>query len=96
MSAVGLTESIAARFPDAVIATHAYRGDETLVVRREHLHDVAEFLKLDEDSKMNFLMDLAVVDYSAFGATPAPAVLASSGVAISKLNSLRIRLIFVT
>jgi len=82
MSGARLTESIGTRFPDAVITTHAYRGEETVVVRHEQLHAVAEFLKLDDDSKMNFLMDLAVVDYSMFGKSPPQAFFASSGVAV--------------
>ena len=72
-----LIESVSDKFPDAVLASHAYRGDETVVLRRESLLEVARFLKSDPATQMNFLMDLTAVDYSAFGKSPAPAFFAS-------------------
>jgi len=81
-AAVSLIDSVAERFPAAVTASHSYRGDDTLVLSREHLHEVAEFLRDDPAMQMNFLMDLAGVDYSAFGKGPARAFFASSGVAV--------------
>jgi NADH-quinone oxidoreductase subunit C len=75
-------ERVKERFPDAVSGSHAYRGDATLVVRRESLLDVARFLKEDPGLEMNFLMDLTAVDYSTFGKRPAPAFFASSGVPV--------------
>ena len=78
-----LIESVSDKFPDAVLASHAYRGDETVVLRRESLLEVARFLKSDPSTQMNFLMDLTAVDYSAFGKSPAPAFFASSGVSVS-------------
>ncbi len=77
-----LVEIVGDRFPDAVSTSHAYRGDETVVLRRESLLEVARFLKEDRDLQMNFLMDLTAVDYSTFGKSPAPAFFASSGVAV--------------
>jgi NADH-quinone oxidoreductase subunit C len=77
-----LIETVGQRFPDAVAASHTYRGDATVVLRREFLLDVARFLKEAPALQMNFLMDLTAVDYSAFGKRPAPAFFASSGVAV--------------
>ena len=77
-----LVEIVGDRFPDAVSGSHAYRGDETVVLRREYLLEVARFLKNDAALQMNFLMDLMAVDYSTFGMTAAPAFFASSGVAV--------------
>ena len=77
-----LIESVRQQFPDAVSATHTYRGDATVVLRRGFLLDVARFLKEDPASQMNFLMDVTAVDYSAFGQRPAPAFFASSGVRV--------------
>ena len=77
-----LIESVSERFPDAVSASHTYRGDETVVLRREFLLEVARFLKEDPALQMNFLMDLTAVDYSMFGKGPAPAFFSSSGVAV--------------
>ncbi len=77
-----LIERVASRFPDAVASSHAWRGDETVVLRREGLIEAARFVKEDPDLAMNFLMDLSAVDYSAFGKGPAPAFFSSSGVAV--------------
>ena len=75
-------EPVRQRFPDAVAASHTYRGDATVVLRREFLVDVARFLKEDPALQMNYLMDLTAVDYSVFGRRPAPAFFASSGVPV--------------
>ena len=83
MNAATLMESVTHRFPEAVSASHAYRGDATLVLRPEFLLEVARFLKEDPALQMNYLMDLTAVDYSTFGKRPAPAFFASSGVAVS-------------
>ena len=77
-----LLDAVAARFPDAVIASHAYRGDATLIVRGESLVEIARFLKEDSALRMDFLMDLSAVDYSEFGKAPQPAFFASSGVSV--------------
>ena len=77
-----LIEHVANRFPEAVAASHDWRGDQTVVLRRRFLLEVARFLKEDPELAMNFLMDLTAVDYSAFGKGPAPAFFASSGVAV--------------
>ncbi len=76
------------RFPQAVSASHAYRGDETVVLRREYLLEVARFLKDDAALQMSFLMDLAAVDYSTFGKSPTPAFFSSSGVALSPSSQI--------
>lgn len=77
-----LIESVTNRFPDAVSASHAYRGDQTVVVRPEFLLPIARFLKEDPDLQMNLLVDVTAVDYSTFGKSPAPAFFASSGIAV--------------
>jgi NADH-quinone oxidoreductase subunit C len=70
-------------FPDAVSASHTYRGDATVVLRWKSLLEVARFLKEDPTLQMNFLIDITAVDYSTFGKRPAPAFFASSGVTVS-------------
>ena len=77
-----LIESVTNRFPDAVSASHAYRGDQTVVVRPEFLLPIARFLKEDPAMQMNLLVDVTAVDYSTFGKSPAPAFFASSGIAV--------------
>ncbi len=88
MNTSSLIKLVTDRFPDAVSASHTYRGDETVVLRREFLLEVARFLKDDPAMKMNFLMDLTAVDYSTFGKSPAPAFFASSGVAVSPSSQI--------
>ncbi len=83
-----LTELINKRFPDAISTSHAYRGDETVVLPREFLLEVAGFLKEDSAFAMNLLMDLTAVDYSTFGKSPKPAFFASSGVAESPSSQI--------
>ncbi len=73
MKTSSLIESVEDHFPDAVSASHTYRGDATVILRRESLVEVARFLKEDPALQMNFLMDLTAVDYSTFGKGPTPA-----------------------
>ena len=89
MNTSSLIESVSDRFPDSVAAFHSYRGDDTVVLRRESLLEVARFLKEDPAVQMNFLMDLTAVDYSTFGKSPAPAFFASSGVGVSPLTQIQ-------
>jgi NADH-quinone oxidoreductase subunit C len=51
------------RFPGSVLETHSYRGDDTAVVKKEHILDICTFLKDDEALLYNFMMDLTAVDY---------------------------------
>jgi len=89
MNTFSLIESVSDRFPDAVAAVHSYRGDDTVVLRREALLEVARFLKEDPALQMNFLMDLTAVDYSTFGQSAAPAFFASSGVGVTPLTQIQ-------
>jgi NADH-quinone oxidoreductase subunit C len=82
MNSQALIEAVQGKFPDAVKSSHNYRGDATVILRKESLLDVARFLKDDPALRMNFLMDLTAVDYSAFGKRPIPAFFTSSGVAV--------------
>ena len=51
------------QFLQDVIETHAFRGDETLIIRPRALKSVAKFLKETPGLDFNFLMDLTAVDY---------------------------------
>ena len=77
-----LIESVTNRFPAAVSASHAYRGEQTVVLLPEFLLEIARFLKEDPALQMNLLVDVTAVDYSTFGKSPAPAFFASSGVTV--------------
>ncbi len=58
------------QFPDKIIETHSYRGDDTAVVKKEAILEVLKFLKEDARLKYNFLMDLAGVDYLTYKKDP--------------------------
>ena len=70
MSAPLLSDWVKSKFPDAVIAAHQYRGDDTVTVRPEWIVRVAQALRDDPATQMNLLMDLSAVDYSTFGRSP--------------------------
>ncbi len=55
------------KFPAGILASHDFRGDETIVVKRESLLEALETLKKDPALDFNFLMDLSAVDYLNFG-----------------------------
>ena len=83
MNDAALIQAVKDRFPEAVKASHSYRGDATVFLGREFLLEVARTLKEDPAFQMNFLMDLTAVDFSSFGTKRPPAFFASSGVAVS-------------
>jgi len=62
-----LSEIVQDTFPQWVLATHRFRGDETVVLNREGLREVAGFLRDDPRMAFEFLMDLTCVDYLTFG-----------------------------
>jgi NADH-quinone oxidoreductase subunit C len=88
MTAISLIQAVKDRVPEAVTASHAYRGDSTVLLRRESLLEVARLLKEDPAFQMNVLIDLTAVDFSAFGKKPSPAFFASSGVAVRPLPDI--------
>jgi len=61
-----LIEALQRRFPHAVLASHHYRGQQTVLLKREALLEVARVLKEDPSLGFDLLMDLCGVDYVAF------------------------------
>jgi NADH-quinone oxidoreductase subunit C len=59
------------QFPSSILATHSFRGDDTAVVKRVDIVDIARFLKESQDLSYNFLMDLTAVDYLHYPEKPA-------------------------
>ena len=54
------------RFADVRFLASAFRGQTTLVVPPEHLHDVMQFLRDDADCAYNFLSDVVGIDYLGY------------------------------
>jgi NADH-quinone oxidoreductase subunit C len=51
------------RFPEAVLGTDAWRGDDTVILRREAIAGVCRFLKDEPDLGYNLFLDLTAVDH---------------------------------
>ncbi|MBI4341326.1 MAG: NADH-quinone oxidoreductase subunit C [Candidatus Omnitrophica bacterium] len=64
-----LARLIQRRCASHVLAAHHYRGQQTVLIRREGLLQVARFLKDDRTMAFDVLMDLTAVDYLKFGTT---------------------------
>ena len=78
---MNLSTIVRQQFPKYVLASHAYRGQETVLLKREGLLEVARFLKDGPSTAFDVLMDLSCLDYLKFGkvlsssptlATPSP------------------------
>lgn len=63
-----LTDSITvsklkSRIPEAIIEVYPSIDDEAVLIKKEFILPVLEFLRDDKDLDYNFLMDIGVVDY---------------------------------
>jgi len=56
-------KKIEEKFADSIIETIEFREELTLVIRRETLIEVCQFLKDDPDLKYDFLSDICGVDF---------------------------------
>lgn len=56
-----LLDTLKTKFSASVLAIHAFRGDETAVVKKEKLLEIGAFLK--QELGFDFLMDLTAADY---------------------------------
>jgi NADH-quinone oxidoreductase subunit C len=56
-------EKIKERFPDSVLDTTSFRGETTIVIKKENLLEIGHFLKEDQELLFNFLSLLCGVDY---------------------------------
>ena len=64
---MSLSEQVKEKFGGAILATHNFRGDETVTVKRESVAEVLGALKENPEFDFNVLMDLSAVDYQTFG-----------------------------
>ena len=58
--------AITTRFPDAIVSQHAWRGDETVVVKREYLLEICRFLREDPELDFKMPIDVCGVDYLGY------------------------------
>ena len=61
-----ILEKIQEKNPSAVLGTHDFRGDLTVLIKKEFLIEVMRLLKDDAELDFNILMDLSAVDYLKF------------------------------
>ena len=78
MTQPALSERVRGQFPQWVIATHQYCGDQTVILRPQGLLEVCRWLRDDPGTAFAFLMDLTCVDYLRFGSTASSAPLMAS------------------
>ena len=57
-----LVDLLREKLPDAVVSSQSFRGDESVVVKRERLVDVIAFLKSDPAADMKLLSDMVAID----------------------------------
>ncbi|MCB0212559.1 MAG: NADH dehydrogenase (quinone) subunit D [Anaerolineae bacterium] len=69
-----LIEKLNAKVPSALKDHSEFRGDTTLVIDAEHVRDVASFLKNDEDTQFDLLVDVYGTDRLKLGQSPRFAV----------------------
>jgi len=55
------------KFPGSIVEIIEFRGELTLVIKKESLIDICQFLKDDPDLVYNFLSDICGVDFSERG-----------------------------
>ena len=58
-----VVDLVKTRFGEAVLSSSDFRGDDTVVVRREDYFDVVRFLKDSPGAAMDFFVDLTCVDW---------------------------------
>lgn len=58
-----LTNILKENFPDAIVDAHTNFGDETVVVKRERIFSILQFLKTLNGSPFNLLLDICGVDH---------------------------------
>ena len=56
-------DKILRKFPDEIIDSHDYLGNETVIIKKEALLDVCKFIKDNRQLMMDMLVDLTCVDY---------------------------------
>jgi NADH-quinone oxidoreductase subunit C len=63
-------DRLVGKFGSEVLATHAHRGNETAVLKRERLLEIVQWLRDDPKNRFDLLRDLTAVDKLPLGETP--------------------------
>jgi NADH-quinone oxidoreductase subunit C len=57
-----VVQKVKERFPESILEVYEFRGDCTLVIRKDDIVRVAEFIKEDPDLAFDLIVDLCGVD----------------------------------
>ncbi len=60
---MSVLDKIKNKFGAAVVETHSFRGDDTVVVKKEKLKELCAFLKEDSACDFDYLLDVCGADY---------------------------------
>ena len=63
MDKVNVLETIKGKFGDRIVDSHSFRGDDTVIVKKESIKSLCLFLKEDVDLDFDYLLDVCGVDY---------------------------------
>jgi NADH-quinone oxidoreductase subunit C len=63
-------DRLVGKFGSEVLSTHAHRGDDTALLKRERLLEIVQWLRDDPSNQMNLLRDLTALDKLDLGETP--------------------------
>lgn len=58
-----LIDLVKQKFGDAVLDSHSRLGNDTVIVDRDSMLEIAAYLRDDDATKMNLLRDITAVDY---------------------------------
>lgn len=58
------------QFPEEILSTHSFRGDDTVVIKPQVLRKTAQTIKDEPELDFNFLMDITAVDFLKMGKSP--------------------------
>ena len=56
-------DRIKSKYPEIIIDSHNFRGEQTITVNKESVSELFKFLRDDPELDFKFLMDLTAVDY---------------------------------
>ncbi len=63
MNNSSILEKIKSKFADSIIETGEFRGELTVVIKKEKLVEICKFLRDDSDLKFDHLTDVSGVDF---------------------------------
>lgn len=63
MDKVDVIETIKKKFGESIVDSHNFRGDDTVIVKKESIKSLCLFLKEEEELDFDYLLDVCGVDY---------------------------------